>query len=304
MSYASVAQAAGELHTQRATPGSAILDSSEVAKLYRQLIAVTHRINVQLNPRKREPFFEPWDGTRTFPLYSWCINSQEGTLRLPFPLLAFSSLTIDGTSVGASLVGVSPASGVTPQTPYRLLYLTQNAMSGGYTWYNLVCRSSLCVTRTQTVQVTGTWGFHRDYAAAWQAADTLDGDIDSTTTTVTVHDVDGADYQGFTPRFSQGNLIKIDDEYMRVNDLDTTTNELTVQRAQNGTTGAAHSDTSTISVWYPEESIMRVTARQAAFLYARRGAYEVRQSDGGGGATMYPQDLLFEMIQTLQEYNL
>lgn len=304
MSYATVAQAAGELHTSRATPGSATLDSSEVAKLYRGLNEVTNRINVQMNPRRREPYFEPWAGTRTYPLYAWCINSYEGALTLPFPLLEFTSLSIDGTAVGSSLVGTALASGVEPETPYQHLYLTQNAMSGGYTWYNLVCRSSFCVTRTQTVQVVGIWGFHRDYANAWQDADVLDGDVAIDATTITVSDADGADYRQFTPRFSQGNLIRVDEEYMRVDSVNVTSNVLTVRRAQHGTTAAAHGDGVSVEVWYPEESIVRVTARQAAFLYARRGAYEVRQADGGGGTTTYPQDLLQELLGTLQEYSL
>jgi hypothetical protein len=305
MSYASLADVIRELKTQRATQGADAYSATDVAWLSRFLDQITHRINIKMAPRTRRQYFEPWKKSETFPMYSRYVNLSEGSLELPHPLLALSSLKINNTEVSSSLYGVQPYASTAYETPHQYLWLTESAMYS-YTWYTVVCAN--CPTsRTPQVTVADTWGYHRDYTSAWQKAGELQAGIAASATSLTVADVDGADYYGFSPRFSYGQLIQLTTggtaEWMRITATDTATNTLTVLREQNGTTAIAHTtDTPDINVFYPEESINRVTTRQAAFLYARRGAFEASQSDGMGGQTTYPQDLLNELNGVLQEY--
>jgi hypothetical protein len=140
--------------------------------------------------------------------------------------------------------------------------------------------------------VNGVWGYHRAYARAWLAVDTLAAAIVTTTaTTFTVVDVGGADVYGFTPRISAGNLVKIDNEIMEVIATTIATNIVTVRRGVNGTTAAAHIIAAPVSTWQTDDNIRRATARQAGMLYARRGAYE-QQTITDVGVITYPADCL------------
>lgn len=306
MSYATLADVAIELKTLRAQQGATAYSAEDVARVNRALDQVTARINVKMAPNSRRAYFEPWVKSETFPMFSSRVNSIEGSLALPAPLLALSSVKVNDTEVSSTLYGVQPYTSAAYETPYNFLWLTESAMYS-YSWYTVVCNAACATSRTPVVTVGNTWGMHRNYAEAWQEADTLQAGITASATTLTVVDVDGDDYYGFSPRFSYGQLIRLTtggvSEFMRVIDTNTTTNVLTVLRGQNGTTAIAHTtDDDDIDVFYPEENIRRVTARQAAFLYARRGAFESKITDGAGGETSYPQDLLNELSGVLQEY--
>lgn len=304
MSYATLAHVIEQLKTLRATQGATAYSADDVARLKRNLNRVTHRINAKFGLRTQKAYFEPWKRSETFPMYSRVVNSAEGSLTLPYPFLVLGTVKIGTTEVSSTLYGVQPNASAAYETPYEKLWLTETAMYS-YTWYTVVCQE--CTTRTPQVTVSDTWGFHRDYANAWQKADELQAGVTASATSLTVADADGTDYFGFTPRFSYGQLIQLVTggavEWLRVIDTNTDTNVLTVLRGQNGTTAIAHTtDDPDIDVFYPEDSIARVTARQAALLYARRGAFEVTQSDGMGGQTTYPQDLLRELNGVIQEY--
>jgi hypothetical protein len=169
------------------------------------------------------------------------------------------------------------------------------------TWYtDANCSSD---TPPAFVTVTGVWGWHDDYDNAYAHVDDVqDGaGINATVTTITVADADGADLDGFQPRFSAGNLIQIGSELMDVTAVDTGANTLTVRRGVNGTTAAAHAVNADINVYQIPETIRRITARQAALLYRRQGAFQVETLDGVG-AISYPQDLLSELRGVLQEF--
>lgn len=87
-------------------------------------------------------------------------------------------------------------------------------------------------------QVTGRWGF---YEVLSRATSALAGGVNSSTTTMPVDD---------GTEFEVGWTIKIDDEQMWIRSIDN--NDLTVTRAVNGTTAAAHDDNDVIDVYtYP-----------------------------------------------------
>lgn len=116
----------------------------------------------------------------------------------------------------------------------------------------------------QVISVNGVWGFHRDYADAWQlsgAALTADSNAAVTTLAVT------------SGILRAGQLVKIEDEYMYVAAASGTS--ATVVRGVNGSTPAAHVSATAIYVWTPEAELVH-TARLAAAAY-----YRLRQNPIG-----------------------
>jgi hypothetical protein len=263
-------------------------------RLYTYLLQITDRLDGMLWGRYG---FEPVYDAVQFRVEAHMVDQWNGRLALPYPLLSYTSMTINGTAVGATSADTGDY-----DPPYRALYLTDDTLDCGYTWYSVACP---CTTRRLRAIVTGFWGWHTDYENAWQlSGDTIQdvGGINATDTTITVTDADGEDYRSLTPRFSMGNLIRIGTEYLRVDEVNTTTNILTVRRGVNGTTAAAHAADTAIYVYYPDDRVMRGVSRQAGLMYARRGAYDGRSSDGMGGETVYPQDMMGELRDIIQEY--
>lgn len=239
----------------------------------------------------RVPLFEPYIETRRKPIASQWVNSYENTLMLNDYILSLSSLQVADETVTA----VEVWSDFSP-FPATKLHLTSDSAG----WYSFC----LDTRKPYTALVTGVWGWNKDYANAWKSLDTLQAAIVSTTaTTLTVADADGADELGLTPRFSYGNLIKVDSEYMLVTATNTTTNVLTVQRGVNGSTAATHSNGAAVSVWRMDENIQRAATRQVAFLQARQGTFQSSDNTGLGTLT-FPTDLLQEVraIQQVMNY--
>ncbi|MEP7284319.1 MAG: hypothetical protein ABI947_00965 [Chloroflexota bacterium] len=125
-------------------------------------------------------------------------------------------------------------------------------------------------TRRRAITISGVWGWHDDYGNAWHtSADSVqDGaGINASVTTITVTSSTGADSWGQTPRFSAGQLIQIDSEWLHI--TATTASTLTVVRGVNGTIAATHALNAPISVYEPARIITEVTLRWAAFLMAQ-----------------------------------
>jgi hypothetical protein len=91
---------------------------------------------------------------------------------------------------------------------------------------------------------------------------TLDGQIDgqSSTTSLSVADASRLPADGGIMLLPDENAA--DDEYVRVTDVDTTTDTLTVQRGVNGTDAASHADGTTVH--YCPEEVRDAVAGQAA----------------------------------------
>lgn len=280
LSYGSLAEAKAELGADSAG------DDKRLYALTRQ---VSRRIDQIMSGRSTRPYFGPYSESRQLLINGKRVDSQNNTFLLDAPLLEYSALTAGGTSIYATSEGF-------PQglTPYNLLRIT----GSGNPWYSYICTTD---GNPSYAVITGVWGYHSDYANAWLNVDTLQANISSSVLSLTVGNVDGEDAYGLAPRFSPGNLIKIDSEYMLVIDTDVTLNKVELKRGINGTTAALHTAEAIIYRWETEEPIRRVAARQAAMLYARQGAFQTISIDEVG-VTSYPRDLLSELGMVLQEY--
>lgn len=186
-------------------------------------------------------------------------------------------------------------------TPIRTLRLTMPFSSNvPYQWYP--CGPNWI----DTILITGFWGYRRQYGnegfiTSTDSVQNLGG-IAAGTTSINVTSVSGADYYFQTPRFSPGQLIRIDNELFLIYATNTNTNTLSVQGAQRGTTAAAHAQNATILTWYPEPSLVQEVTRQAALMYTRRGAFE-KVTVNDVATVVYPADLEAQLWGALQEFN-
>ena len=254
--------------------------------MFEYLRTVSSRVDAQFHSWR--PFFAPYIETREFLIDAMHINSILRTLRLDTPLLSLTAAVIGTTTL---TVGTTIEAWPTLRTPFYKVRL----MSSGNNWYNF-CNNDDPVFAT----LTGQWGWHQDFSNAWLKVDDLAGDINASVTTLTVDNIDGSDDLGRSPRISAGNLIRIGTEFMDVTATDTDTDIATVRRGVNGSTAAAHSADDDVEVWEVHEPIRRAVARQAAALYARRGAYQSR-AISGVGTVNFSNDLLAEFRNIMQE---
>lgn len=268
--YATVAQVKASMQSDTTV---------EDALLLRYIRTASQRFDNLMAARRSRPYFEPYNEERQYVATSRLVNSAYNTLDLRENLLAFTAVTVDGSAYTSSIVQYPPL-----VTPYHQLRITTRDKS----WYDINSSTYAPIF----VSVTGTWGYHDDYANAWLATSLLDGNITDTATTLDVTATEGA-------LFSAGHLIRIGSEYMRVTGVSTDT--LTVARGVNGSTASAHTSGDSVEVFDLSFDIVNIIARQAGALYARRGKYEVVDV-AGAGIAQYPQDLLLELRAVATEY--
>jgi len=240
--------------------------------------------------------FEPELKTVHYEIVRDRVDSSRRTFILGDAVLELSSVLVNDVSLALT-------TRVTPYPSNASLFNTLRLVETCDSWYTVNSPSDW----PNIAKVTAFYGMNTDYAHAWYNADHVlnPAGLDATETSITVADADGTGRDGETPRFSAGNLIRIDTEYMRViasgADLAAPTNILTVRRGENGTTGAIHALNADIDVWYTEWDIRAVVARQAGLMYARRGAYE-QQAILNDGVYTYPPDLLPELRNAVMSY--
>ncbi len=259
----------------------------------RALRAASRRVDLEMGARR--PYFEPYIETRTVRVRGTSLSNGGRTLHLPSPLLSLTSAAVSGSQAPTVQTAISDAAlspyGVTPSSELTISGCCQTWLACGD------CGGGL------SALVTGIWGYHGDYAQAWVALDALAAAIISATaTTLTVADADGVDEYEIAPRFSPGQLLRIDSEFLEVTGVNTTTNVLTVRRGANGSTADTHLIAAAVEVWRPEDVIRRAVARQAGLMYARQGAYTTVSVEATGTEIRYPVDLLVELRGALQEF--
>lgn len=270
----------------RELKGQVTAESEDETKVLKErLWMVSRRIDLEMNP-DGGVYFAPTIGTRRLPLNESRFLNQ-GTVFDPlFPLLEVSAVgLVYRTQNYDKTTSVGVEDGKLVWTGYGAGFMEL------YRTYRNAARLS----------IAGTWGYHRDYANAWTLVDTLSAAIDADVTAIPVGDAAAEDSRLIGDLYSYGTLLRVDDEMMLVLEVNASTNDLTVQRGVNGSTAAAHLIDADVELYEVEDPIRRVTARQAALLYARRGSFEVQQVDGFG-ITTYPQDLLMELRVTLGRY--
>lgn len=206
-------------------------------------------------------------GRRLLPLAAtrYFDGSGKSTLWLPEPWLAITtvSLSSDGgttyTALGATdWWGSDGLQWDLP--PYQLLALNPN---GSYSSF---------YAGQRTVKVVGVLGWHTDYGQAWEASGDSVQDatgLSASATTVTVTDADGVDARYVTPRFSVGDLLRIESEYLVVTYVNATTNVLTVLRGVLGSTAATHAKSTAVFKFRPDGMANEATAIQVVRLFKR-----------------------------------
>jgi hypothetical protein len=115
-------------------------------------------------------------------------------------------------------------------------------------------------TPENAISVTAAWGYHDDWGNAWvNSLDEVEdaSGINASVTTITVTNVDGANIDTDSPRFSAGMLIKIESEWLEVTAAtNSTTDTLTVKRGARGSTAAIHAKDTPIYVFSPARNIV------------------------------------------------
>lgn len=261
-------------------------------QVMRSVAQVSRRIDGLMGGRSMLPFFGPVIEARTIPINENSINSRRNTLQLVggSPLLALTVATVDGTVVTSSAEGY----------PHGAPYFRQVRInSNGNRWYSYISSCDY-----PDAVITGIWGYHSDYAHAWRDTGyTLSALITAGATSFTVSNIDGPDPYGFEPAFSRGQLVRFGTgtDYAIITDTNINTNVATIVRNVLGSTGVEQAQGAAIYTWQVEEPIRRVTARQAAFLLARRGGFESSTFDGVG-TVQYPSDLLGELADIVRDY--
>ncbi len=287
MYYASLAQVRAELDQQLASsgePSEAIND----AFVLEALRVATGRIQGRLAPRD----FLPRKETKYFDALGHHIDDQLGMLELAnaqgrHPLLAVTTV-VNGSGTTLTLnTDYRPY----PRSVTPVFYL--HLLTGG-SW------SDFGDDWIEAIAVTGTWGYHSRYSEAWlSSGDTVqDNPLTNSATTLTVNAVQANNLA----RFSAGQLLQIESEWLEVSATDSNTNTLTVKRGVRGTTAAQHAQGTAISIFSVEDAINRAAWRLAAFLYVRRGAFDRARYDGV--ATLeFPDDMPGEIENILQLYS-
>lgn len=283
--YATLDQAKMEARMKDGFEGA---DDNALAYLNRALYFVSARIDQETN-------YTFWPDIRTE------YYDAKGPHILDYRMLElakmpFLSLTTVTDALGNTLVAGTDyypyPRGETPITMLRLI-----AGSGrSWTIYSTDWRDAIAIT--------GIAGYHEKYGDAWvSSGDSVQdaGGIDSSTTLITVVDVDDEDAYGQTPRFSPGNLIRIGTEFCEVVKTNPSSNTLTVRRGVNGSTAAAHDEATAIDVFQVEPNIQRAALRWVGYLLHRRGAYEQTSFDGVATVT-FPPDAPGEVKTILDQY--
>ena len=215
----------------------------------------------------------PWGGVwdqNTESLVRRVVNNRS----LPIDtddLLAVTTLTNgDGTVITAAQYLLYPAN-VYPKNEIRL------KVSSGLAW-----QPDSAGDREQVISVVGVFGYHEDYPnSAWLGAGTLAGHIGSTTATTFAFST-GA---GLEP----GMLLQVESEYLYVGQVAGTT--ATVERANNGSTAAAHTTGAAISYWQPVYAVGRIARMAATALWNLRANPEGKQVSVNGVTFTTPNSI-------------
>jgi hypothetical protein len=195
-------------------------------------------------------------------------------------LLSCTSLTVDGT--------------VIPSTEYYL----KPSNAKAYQWIELKKGSGYYFEWTDTdqesVSIAGIWGWHDNYAEAYEASgQTVQNatQISASGTTLTVTSA---------TNFSVMQTIKVEDELMLITAISTV--NLTVTRGLNGTTAAAHLNGVAISIYRPPLDIEHACVRLSTWYYRQREAPFDRTAQGELGMIVIPVSIPTDVDAMLKPY--
>jgi len=177
--------------------------------------------------------------------------TDERELWLDDDLLEVISITNgDDTTISSSDYNLVPRN----YTPHYAISIIQ---SSSETWDLDSSGNS-----EDVIDIAGIWGYHTNYSQrAWITGSTINesGTFSASDTTLTV--TSGS-------LFDADQIIKIDNEILRVTAVSTA--DLTVVRGENGSTGATHTDGSTVYIWSPIRTAKKACRAIARSEYKRR----------------------------------
>ena len=93
-----------------------------------------------------------------------------------------------------------------------------------------------------------------------------------------------------------GQLLRVENEYLSICAINTTTNALSVERGVNGTTPASHAQGTAIYVFQPPEDVKQ------AWLYKQKDAGSVQAAGNLRGQVLVPPALPDDIQQILAPY--
>jgi hypothetical protein len=213
---------------------------------------------------------------------------EEDPLYLPDDLLAVTSLLNgDSTTIASSdytllSANLYPKWGIKIKDSSSVSWLTDDTASA-----------------EEVISLTGFFGYHNEYSRrAWPASGTLANPLTSDTSdglTVTLADGHGV---------KANNIFKIDNELFIANSISSSDTITVAQRADNGSTIAAHTSDTAVYVWKPQADIVQACLEIAASAYRRRkgqgvtGAAQVTAA----GVVITPQDVPGQAREIINKY--
>lgn len=199
-------------------------------------------------------FFYPLIETRTF-------NAQRdvrgGLLKVDRPLLAVTTLTNGDTNAVTSgqYVFEPPNASDYPKWGIRLLG------SSGVSW-------TFSTDPENALSLAGIWGYHENYADAWQPLYAASDGVTPVTVNETFSSSDTALTVSAAPTWKAGQLWKCESEYMYLSSGTSVT--ATLLRGVNGSTAAAHASGTALTVWTVDESLNQLTKEATVARYRLR----------------------------------
>lgn len=212
------------------------------------------------------------------------------TLLLPQPLISASEVLLNGVEV---IEADYDLESLVYGSPYGKI-----VKSGGDGWIANEVTSGRVV-------IKGFWGWRSPLIDAWvDTLDTLQVGINASVITLSVSDVTGKDARLRKPRFSPGQLLRIEDEYLQVREVaivDAAADTLKVTRGALGSTAAVHAIASAIESYRPDSAIEQAATRWVGLMYQRRGEYE-KTTITDLGTVEWPSDMPDDVKAIFESY--
>lgn len=142
-------------------------------------------------------------------------------------------------------------------------------------------------TPRRAVHVEGVTGFHESDGWVYSGTSVI-GDLTQGNRFAFVGGSLGQDLEGHSPRFALGVTIKVENEFMMIEQGSGLSN-IGIQRGLNGTDSASHASGTAIYVWKPEKDIAFYTKRLASWQYMQsQSPYTERIAVPGMGSIDVP----------------
>lgn len=268
---------------EKADPGASV--PAPVTAEYNEFVAYVdqaiHAVS-QFISRYTGRVFVPYKDTQSYKfrhfgdstIWHYSRYKKAYVLKLKADLLVTSSVTWDGTLLSATDYDEYDI------LPYHELHFDPNTLQAYGTDFS------------DSVDIVATWGYHDNTSQMYTVIDSS-VTIDSSSTSLTV--ADAALYRTWQ-------YIKIEDELLQIIARNESTEVLTVKRAVNGTSAAAHNSQS-VSVFNPVDDIRLAATRLAAWAYMHRNELgtQLTLTDGSTIRNEVPP-FVFETLDKLQRY--